>query len=430
MQIQLPLFLSFDEIQDMPIIQKYRQIFSALDLSHIPEFNYGVGADGTSQHALLRAFIIKSLESLNKVSALIRFLEGNPALKYLCGFRNGFLPDESQFYRFPKKTSNSLLQDLLARANKILLKEKVLALDQVAIDSKPVRALTKHNNPKNIRRNQRDKTKKPRRNPKATLGYYSYVPLPDPKGKKKQFVFFWGYRTHAIVDANSGLALIEGTWPNNITDEQVARKLLKKLKRLFKTRKGMIVIADKAYDERDFYTFLVEQIKAEPIIPLNPRNTKPGKQFSQRGHRLCEAGLEMIPGGVWRDGNRTRLKERCPLKASKTIAAKFPDGCPCSHPQFQGYGCTAYQDLTDDARAHVQRDTPRFKAIYRKRQAVEQTFERVHELGIEEARHYGLTAIRNSNTIDYLALALVALAAVRMKKPHKIRCYRTFMDAA
>jgi hypothetical protein len=144
----------------------------------------------------------------------------------------------------------------------------------------------------------------------------------------------------------------------------------------------------------------------------------------------------MIPAGIWQEGNRQRLKERCPLKASKNIAAKFPDGCPCSHPQFQGYGCTAYQDLTDDARSHVQRDTPRFKKLYRKRQAVEQTFERVHELGIEEARHYGLTAIRNTNTIHYLALALVALAAVRMKKPHKVgckasaRCYRTFMAAA
>jgi hypothetical protein len=29
-----------------------------------------------------------------------------------------------------------------------------------------------------------------------------------------------------------------------------------------------------------------------------------------------------------------------------------------------------------------------------------------------------------------LALALVALAAVNMKKPEKIRCFRTFMKAA
>ena len=190
------------------------------------------------------------------------------------------------------------------------------------------------------------------------------------------------------------------------------------------------MIADKAYDERDFYTFLVGKIKAEPIIPINPRNTKHDKQFSERGHRLCEAGLEMIPAGIWQDKNRTRLKERCPLKVCKKTAAKFPDGCPCNNPKFAGYGCTAYQDLTDDARSRVQRDTPRYQKLYAKRFVVEQSFSRLQELEIEEARHYGLTAIRNSNTIDYLSLALVALAAVRMKKPKKIRCFRTFMQAA
>ena len=430
MQIQLPLFLSFEEVKDLPLVKKYEQIFSALDLSHIPEFNYGVGADGTSQHAMIRAFIIRSLEGINRVSDLIRLLNNHLPLAYLCGFRNAHLPDDSQFYRFLGKFKNSVLQDLLTRANRILINEEVISLDVVAVDSKPVKALTKHNNPKNIRRNQRDKTKKPKRNPKATLGYYSYLPVPDPKTKKKQYIFFWGYRTHAIIDVNSGMALVEGTWPNNMTDEQIARKLLKKLKRLFKTKKGMIVIADKAYDERDFYTFLVEQIKAEPIIPLNPRNSKPDLQYSAKGHRICQAGLEMIPAGIWQEGNRKRLKERCPLKMSKKVAAKFPDGCPCSNPKFEGYGCTAYQDLTEDARSHVQRDTPRFKKLYAKRHVIEQTFERVHELGIEDARHYSLTAIRNSNTIDYLALALVALAAVRMKKPEKIRCYRTFMQAA
>ena len=61
---------------------------------------------------------------------------------------------------------------------------------------------------------------------------------------------------------------------------------------------------------------------------------------------------------------------------------------------------------------------------------VEQTFSRLQELLIEKARHYSLTAIRNANTIDYLALALVALAATRMKKPKMIRSFRTFMKAA
>jgi hypothetical protein len=422
--------LPYDEVRALPIVRKYENIFGELDLSHIPEFNRGIGANGNSQHALIRAFLIRSLESLNTVSALIRFLQANPALIYLCGFRNQMIPHDSQFYRFLKKTNHSVIENLLYRANKTLIEEDVLSLNITAVDSKPIKALTKHNNPKNPRRELKNKNKKIKRNPKATLGYYSYVTADDPQTQKKHFTFFWGYRSHAIVDATSGLVIVEGTYPNNMSDEKIARKLYKKLKRLYKPKKGMIVIGDKAYDIRDFYTFVVKQIKAEPIIPINPRNTQPDLKYSEKGHRICQAGLEMIPNGIFKDKNRLRLKERCPLKASKEIAGKYPTGCPCSNPKFNGYGCTAYQDLTDDARSKVQRNTPRFKNLYAKRFVVEQTFSRLQELKIEEARHYSLTAIRNANTIDYLALALVALVAVRLKKPEKIRCFRTFMKAA
>ncbi len=430
MQNQLPLFLPYDQIHALPIVQKYQKIFAELNLSHLHEFNRGTGANGTSQHALVRAFLIRSLESLKTVPALIRFLDANPALIYLCGFRNQTIPHDSQFYRFLKKTNHSVIENLLLRANQTLIDKDVLSLTITAVDSKPIKALTRHNNPKNPHRELKNKNKKIKRNPKATLGYYSYVPMTDPQTRKKQFVFFWGYRSHAVIDAKSGLAIVEGTYPNNMTDEKIAHKLYKKLKRLYKPHKGMIVIADKAYDVRDFYTFLVHQIKAEPIIPINPRNTQPDLKYSQNGHRICPAGLEMIPSGIFKEGNRLRLKERCPLKAAKQIATQYPNGCPCHHPKFNGYGCTAYQDLTDDARSRVQRHTPRFNKLYAKRIAVEQTFSRLQELLIEEARHYSLTAIRNSNTIDYLALALVALAAVRMKKPEKIRCFRTFMKVA
>jgi len=422
--------LPYDKVRALPIVRKYEKIFGELDLCHIPEFNRGIGANGNSQHALVRAFLIRSLESLNTVPALIRFLQANPALIYLCGFRNQMIPHDSQFYRFLKKTNHSVVEGLLYRANKTLIEEDVLSLNITAVDSKPIKALTKHNNPKNPRRELKNKNKKIKRNPKATLGYYSYVTTDDPQTQKKHFTFFWGYRSHAIVDATSGLVIVEGTYPNNMSDEKIARKLYKKLKRLYKPKKGMIVIGDKAYDIRDFYTFVVKQIKAEPIIPINPRNTQPDLKYSEKGHRICQAGLEMIPNGIFKDGSRLRLKERCPLKASKEIAGKYPTGCPCSNPKFNGYGCTAYQDLTDDARSKVQRDTPRFKNLYAKLFVVEQTFSRLQELKIEEARHYSLTAIRNANTIDYLALALVALVAVRLKKPEKIRCFRTFMKAA
>jgi hypothetical protein len=50
------------------------------------------------------------------------------------------------------------MEDLLVRANKTLIEEKVLSIKIKVVDSKPVKALTKHNNPKNSRRDQKNKT--------------------------------------------------------------------------------------------------------------------------------------------------------------------------------------------------------------------------------------------------------------------------------
>ena len=114
------------------------------------------------------------------------------------------------------------------------------------------------------------------------------------------------------MDAESGLAIIEGTYPNNMTDENIARKLYKKLKRLYTPQKSMIVIGDKAYDVRGFYTFLVDQIKAKPIIPINPRNTQPDLNHSPNGLRICQAGLQMLPAGLFKDANVSGSKNAAP----------------------------------------------------------------------------------------------------------------------
>jgi len=95
----------------------------------------------------------------------------------------------------------------------------VVSLDTFIINSKPVTAATRDNNFKNPRRNTRDKTKKAKRNPQATLGYYSHQSV---DGKKRNQLFFWGYRTHVIVSAE-GVPLVEVTLPNNKTDAHVAK---------------------------------------------------------------------------------------------------------------------------------------------------------------------------------------------------------------
>jgi hypothetical protein len=224
--------------------------------------------------------------------------------------------------------------------------------------------------------------------------------------------------------------LIEKTLPNNITDAEAAFSLIKALKRRFKFKKGAIFIADKAYDVRELYTFIVEKMKSQPYIPINPRNKKDDKIFGPHGCPVCDAGLEMKSVGRWTEGNRERVKFRCPIKASKKFASKFCNSCPVNQPSFSSgkcYGCTKYLDVTNDARARVPRDSREFKETFKDRQIIEQYFSRLGDREVEQTSHYSFAAIRNQMTIAHLSTSLIAVAAaVILKQPEKIRCYRTF----
>ncbi|MFZ5559432.1 MAG: transposase [Patescibacteria group bacterium] len=424
---QLSLFYDLQMlIQSSNFYRKYYLLFNALNLSNIHNKNYGVGRTGYSRHAMIRAFIVKHLEEIKSIPRLIEFLDSHPALTHMCGFPFGSLPNESQFYRFINKTPNSLFEYIHHSINKKLIHEKIISKTHFIIDSKPVMAATRDNNFKNPNRNTHHKDKKPKRNPSATLGYYSYQEI---NGKKDNYIFFWGYRTHVII-SKEGIPLVEVTLPNNVTDAKVSRKLIKKLKRAFGFKKGAIFIGDAAYDERELYNFIVNQLKCQAFIPINPRNQKEPKTFGPHGNPLCQAGLEMKSNGIWTEELRTRIKFRCPIKIASQIADNYLNACPISHPEFsqaKAYGCTKYLDITNDARSKVPRDSKLFEDTFALRTEVERYFARPGDRELEQTTHYKLRSVQNQMTIAHLSMSLVAdAAALLLKQPQKIRCYRTF----
>jgi hypothetical protein len=426
---QTSFFYDLQElIRSAPLIRKYYYIFKSLNLSALKDKNDSLGRTGYSRHAILRAFIVKHLEEIKSIPQLIKYLNSIPPLMEMCGFDLSGLPDESQFYRFLKNTKNSELKAIHKAVNNLLIEKGIVSLDEFILDSKPVQAATKENNFKNPNRNTTNKLKKPRRNPRATLSYYSCQVI---NGKKQNMIFFWGFRTHAVV-TKEGICLVEKTLPNNITDADAAFSLIRELKRRYRFKKGAIFIADKAFDVRELYSFIVEQMKSTAYIPINPRNQKNDKIFGPHGCPICQAGLEMKSVGGWIEGNRERLKFRCPIKASKKLAAKHGEICPANHPSFDTgkcYGCTKYLDVTDDARSRIPRDSEQFKETFKNRQTVEQYFSRLGDREAEQTTHYSFTAISNQMTIAHLTASLIAVAAaIHLKQPDKIRCYRTFAD--
>jgi hypothetical protein len=426
-QIRLALFYDLQQIiRASDFHRKYDLLFQSLDLSAVRDINGGVGRTGFSRHAMLRAFIVKHLEGIKSVPRLIEFLDAHPVLTEMCGFDMGHLPDESQFYKFLSQTRTSVIEALHHGINQKLVDQQVVSLSHFIVDSKPVMAATRDNNFKNPHRNDRHKHKRPKRNLSATLSYYSYQQV---HGQKENFIFFWGYRTHVIV-SKEGVCLVSATLPNNATDAKVARKLIRKLKRVYRFRKGAFFIGDAAYDERDFYRFIVDQLHGRAFIPINPRNQQDAKSLGPHGCPLCDAGLEMSSSGTWTEGLRTRAKFRCPFKVSVPFAQNHPGGCPIHQPRFgegKAYGCTQYLDITEDPRSRVPRDSAFFQQTFARRTEVERYFSRLGDREVEQTTHYNMRAIRNQMTIAHLSLSLVAYAAaVLLDKPEKIRCFRTF----
>lgn len=431
--MQLSLFYDyFATINSCSFLRKHDALFRALDMiNDQPDFP-AFGRKGYPRSAYVKALIYQKTERIKFVSDLVRDLESRPILARMCGFEEDQIPDASQFSRFLSNTNNSEFEELFHQAGRINVDNGIATLDLVIADSKPIKANTKHNNPKNPNRSL-DKTKNIKRNPAATLSYYSYLKQPFD-GKKKEFAYFWGYRTHVLI-SQEGIPLIEVTLPNNQTDGKVAKKMLRKLVRIYGQKKGRIFLGDAGYDDRELYDYIVEQLKGEAFIPLNPRGTQPPKELGEHGLPLCQADLEMKFAGMSPDGKRNRKKFRCPIiLGNKKEKAQLPKRCPVEHKHFcQGkrYGCTAYIDVTEDNRSRVPRESKRYKDTYKDRTGVERYFSSLGPRDIEEMAVYKYRSVRNQMTIAHLTLSLTAIAAALiLKKPDKIRCYKTFADAA
>jgi len=429
--MQFQLFFDYQSILDSSsFIRKYDALFRAFDMVYTAPDYSPLGRNGYPKSAFFKSLIYKQSEQIKFTTDLIRDLESRPAICMLIGFTPGELPAESQFSRFLSSTNNSEIESLMHTAASMLIESGQVTTDILIGDSKPIRANTRHNNPKNPSRSL-DKTRKIKRNPAATLGYYSYIKQPSAD-KEKQLAFFWGYRTHVLV-SREGVVLAEVTKPNSVSDSDAAKSLMRKVKRIYGQKKNRKIILDAAYDSNDIYNFIVDEMKSQAFIALNTRYKEPVANFDQQGVPVCDAQLSMKYCGTANEEHRSRIKYRCPIKGgSKKELAELPTECPVGHPLFtrgKCYGCTAYLDINGDARAQVQRQSKRFKDTYALRTEVERYFSRLGPREFEDTTLYNYRAIRNQMSIAHLTLNLVAVAAtIVLKRPDKIRCYKTFGD--
>lgn len=369
---------SSDEM-NTPFVWEYSKMFEHLDLSSIQRYPYGVGQNGYDNHSMIKAFIVYALEGYRSIPQLIRELKSKPYFsRYVLGF-GSTIPHNSKFYRFINSFNAELIRKLLAQVNKEIYAGDMFK--SIAIDSKPVKANTKENNPKAFKKNLSDKKDKPKRNEEATLGYFSKSN--DENTNKETVLFFWGYRVHLIVDPQKDNPLTYMLTENNKKDFDVAVPLYCKLAKYYPElyQSGLSQTADKGYYTEKVFKAFDLLFSGKSYIPINKRNSKK----TPIEIPTCVKELKMKYHSCWHEEkqDRFRVKFACPIPKKS-----------CEH-RKTNYGCTKYLQVRKPFAGEVQQHSPTFKETYPLRQSVERVNAFLQNLGLENPKCYSMKAIEN-----------------------------------
>ena len=357
------------------------------------------GRRGYPLRALLNAYVASFYLNLAHTNDLIRHLEANSDLRELCGFA-GRLPHRTTFNRFIKRMSshNDLVELSILR-----LTEKLKALlpdlgDEVAVDSTAVRS---HSNP----------WRKTVSDPEARWGVKNSVKATKGKDGTE---FFFGYKVHAVADANYGIPLVQFVTPGNVNDNPHLRTLVEKGKQSYGWFSPKVVIADRGYDGAPNNDYLHKQ-GITPIIHMRrasgSKKSKDGEalhdgMFTTEGAPTC---VGMVPMEYVESNDQGHHLFRC-----------RPEGC-----QLKELGSLIYrscedsywQDPSENVRVFggsVRRNSPEWKALYVKRQAIERFFK-----GMKESRRLERHCVRGQKEITLHSLMSVltyqATALVNLK---------------
>ena len=158
------------------------------------------------------------------------------------------LPSYWTFDRFVRNIDNALLKEIMQSQALALYELGVLDASFIGLDSTPIAANTVQNNPKSFQPNKFTKERQPKADPDCRLGVHTA----SNQHSEKNYEFYWGYKSHVLVDCISGLPLFEMTTPANVADSTIALDVLSKTN-VFLPLRECTFIGDKAYDVRSIY---------------------------------------------------------------------------------------------------------------------------------------------------------------------------------
>lgn len=194
----------------------YDKLFQVLDFE-LPRAD--TGRRGFPKEAMVCAFLVMKCEGFSQVTDLKDYLDNNRIIAHYCGFDiMKPLPSYWTYDRFLRQLDNAELKSVMADLVRQLYALGVVDASFIGLDSTPVMANTKQNNPKSFMKNKFSKENPPESDSDCALGVHSA----SNQHNERRYEFYWGYKNHVLVDCISGLPLYELTTPGNIADSTVA----------------------------------------------------------------------------------------------------------------------------------------------------------------------------------------------------------------
>lgn len=347
--------------RDLPSGYRYRQLFDHLPVvPSVPAV--GPGRKPFDHNFLLRTLIYRCLRQIPTLAELVFELNNNPTvLDCLGGNPLKPVPTIERFSHFMRDTDNAVLQSVRLALVRSLIAEQVIKGDVIALDSCSVAARVRENNLKTgLSHNRFDKTKSPKGDPETGLG----VRIHYPSETKKEVTYFWGYRNHTVSDTASELTLWEETHPANVSEVKRAMPMLEAVKTL--SLPIHFVAGDSEYDVESILRYIVDELKAQPIVAANSRRSGDATYTIRSGKVYCAAGLPMAHKGKFTSKVSTYRQYSCPLHWRKRFQRQYLL-CPAGHPKFlEQKGCNVLIRLTPTVRTQIPYGTEQFKSVYSK----------------------------------------------------------------
>ena len=436
--LAMPLTKLPRAIRRSPTAMRYWRLLSPLNWQQFPLRSEIPQSQKSSMPyaAFLAACLIKLDQQLVSMGKLRQFLAEHPESQSVLGFPDPQnLPTARHFTRMLRTVPNKLCQLLLDDTVR-LLRDEATALNLpfgqiISLDTKHILAWVKENNPKAYFQKTRfDKTDQPKGDPDCKLGCKRKRNIRPPLATPKTDPipahginigeYYWGYGSGIVVTklpAWGEVVLAELTQPFDHSDVSYFFPLMTQVERRL-GQKPLFGTFDAAFDAFYVYDYFhSDEHDGFAAVPFSERGGY-RRQFSDTGLPLCAAGLAMPLGNsFWSKTtliHHQRGRYVCPLKNGDHPAKT----CPVNHKNWQKAGCKTTMPTSIGARLRYQldRDSARYKEIYKERSATERINAQAKALGIERPKLRNRQAITNRNTLIYVLINLRTLHRIRARK--------------